>query len=220
MKYLITFFLLTCMFFQGFSQRNPDLKVGLGMPFFLGNTSGDFDYNKVSGFPNVWLEKPIPIKINRDEKVSITPGVSFMYLKEKESVYGNETVAQTSNLNHYSLNGYTKLVYNLLLQRRSEAFLYFGGVVGVHITARTIGTKITYSNSISGGEVEENIKRSGRDFYNSIYFGPVLGFQPDMKITNKFVPSIELSFYPNFVTRLNNEKANAIQLTLLLGINQ
>lgn len=219
MKHLIAILFLVLLTFSGYSQRNPDIKVGLGMPYVIGNTSGEYDFNKVNGFPNIWLEKPIAILINRDEKVSITPGASFMFLKEKEEVTGNEQVAQSNDLKHFSFNGYTKVVYNLLLQRRSEAFLYFGGVVGAHITARTIGTKITYSNSYPDGKVEENIKRSGRDFFNPIYYGAVLGFQPNAKVTNKYVPSFELSYLPNFVTRLNGEQGNAVQFTVLLGIN-
>ncbi|NOR74326.1 MAG: hypothetical protein GQ525_04125, partial [Draconibacterium sp.] len=46
-----------------------------------------------------------------------------------------------------------------------------------------------------------------------------LGFQPDVKVTNMIVPSFELTFFPGFVTKVNDNKANAIQISVLLGIH-
>ncbi len=218
MKILVAVILLSLLFFQGFSQRNPDIKVGLGMPFLLGNTTGT-EANKVSGFPNICLEKPIPILIDRDEKISFTPGASFFYFKEKEES-GVASAGHSSKLNHTSLNVYSKLFYNLMIQRRSEAFIYFGGIFGGHIVTQSKGIKTINSTSIENEGFTENINPSGRDFFNIVYYGAIIGFQPDMKITNKYGPSFELSYYPNFATRLNNEKANIIQLTILLGINK
>jgi len=217
MKNLLTVIALTLLCFQGYSQRNPDMKIGIGMPFFLGNKSGETEISKLNAFPTVSLEKPIPIHVQGDEKISFTPGASFFVFREKEEL-GSEVAGKNNKLTHFSFNAYTKLVYNLMIQRRSEAFVYFGGVAGFHITTRTIGTEYIYSAG-AGYDEENNIKRSGRDFYNNLYYGAVLGFQPNLKVTNKYVPSFELSFYPNFVTRLNEEKANAIQFTVLLGIN-
>ena len=214
MKHLFAIFLLTVFSLQSFSQRTSDLKLGIGLPVFLGNTSGATETSEVSAFPTLSVEKPIPIEIQRDEKISINPGIAFFYFKENE-ILSNRT---TTELNHLSANGYVKFLYQQKIQRRSEAFIYFGGITGVHVYSKTDGEKIIYSQNEEVDEFREDINQNGKDFFNTIYYGAVAGFQPNLKITNKFVPSFELAYYPNFVTKRRGN-ASAVQLTVLLGIN-
>ena len=218
MKYLFAIIILTIFTFQSYGQKTSKLKVGLGLPVFLGNEDSGTELNKVSAFPTISVEKPIPVKIKRDEKISFNPGVAFFYFKEKEE-WGNEDAGGSKNLNNFSFNGYLKAFYKQPIQKRSDAFIYFGGIAGVHIFTQTTGIDKAHSINTEHGNFENDVKQSGKDFFNTIYYGPILGFQPDAKITNRIVPSFELSFFPGFVSRLTGEKASAVQITVLLGIN-
>ncbi len=218
MKHLFAIIILTIFTFQSFGQKTSIVKVGLGLPVFLGNEESGTELNKVSAFPTVSVEKPISVKIHREEKISFNPGVAFFYFKEKEE-WGNEDVGGSKNLNNFSFNGYLKLFYKQTIQKRSDAFIYFGGIAGVHIFTQTTGTEKGHSINTEHGNFENDVKQSGKDFFNSIYYGPILGFQPDAKITNRIVPSFELTFLPGFVSILTGEKASAVQVTVLLGIN-
>lgn len=217
MRYLVAIFILTIFTVQSFGQKTSKLKVGIGLPVFLGNEDGEDGMSKVSAFPTFSVERPIPVKIHREEKISFNPGVAFFYFKEKEE-WGNEDVGGSKNLNQFSFNGYLKLFYRQTIQKRSDAFIYFGGIAGVHIYTQTTGTEKAHSINTEHGNFENDVKQSGKDFFNSIYYGPILGFQPDARVTNKFVLSFELSFFPGFVSRQTEEKASAVQISILLGI--
>ncbi len=214
MKFILTIVLIAGISFQGFGQRTSKFKTGLGYPLFLGNEDGETSTSKVGALPTFTIEKPIPIEIQRDERISINPGLAFFYFSEDEKL-----ALSTKDLNHLSVNGFVKMFYQLKVQRRSEAFIYFGAVAGAHLYSRTNGTKIIESNNEQNPHFEEDINENGKEFFNTFYYGPVLGFQPDGKITNRFAPSFELAFYPGFVTKQNHDKASAVQLSVLLGFN-
>ncbi len=217
MKYLFAIIILSSLSFQSFSQRTSDLKIGLGLPVFFGNESGAHKTSEVIAFPTFSVEKPIPIEFQRDEKISINPGVAFFYFKEND-ILSNALTLSSKELTHMSFNGYIKFLYQLPIQKRSEAFIYFGLVTGVHFYSRTTDKKIIQSQNVDNPILEEDINVSGKAFFSTIYDGVVAGFQPNAKVTNKFVPSFELAFYPNFVSKQRG-KASAVQLTVLLGIN-
>lgn len=218
MKYLFAIILLSVLTFQSFGQRTSNLKAGIGLPIFLGNISGETEISKVTSLPTFSVEKPIAIEIQRQEKICINPGVAFFYFKEKE-YFSNSLTMSTKNLNHMSFNGYVKFLYQQEIQRRSKAFIYFGAITGVHIYSSTKGEKIIESQNEQNPYFKEDVNEKGKDFFNSIYYGAVLGFQPNLKITNKLVPSFELSFYPNFITKQTGEKASAVQISVFVGIN-
>ena len=218
MKHLFAILLLTVISLQSFGQRTNDLKLGLGLPIFLGNETGLTNYSKINGLPAFSIEKPIAFKIQRDEKICLNPGLAFFYFNETEGL-GTEIANSSKDLSHLSFNGYLKLLYKQTIQRRSEAFIYIGGITGVHFYSHTSGEKTIYSQNSDNPYFEEVVDENGKDFFNTIYYGAVAGFQPNAKITNRYKASFELSFYPNFVSRQTGEKASAVQLSILLGIN-
>ncbi len=217
MKYLFAIIILISLSFQSFSQRTSDLKIGLGLPVFLGNESGATETSEVNTFPTFSVEKPIPIEFQRDEKISINPGLAFFYFKESD-VLSNTLTLSSKELKHMSGNAFVKFLYQQQIQRRSEAFIYFGPIAGVHLFSRTTGKKIIQSQNVDNPILEEDVNVSGKDFFSTIYYGLLAGFQPDAKVTNKFVPSFELAFYPNFVYKQRGT-SSAVQVTVLLGIN-
>ena len=93
-----------------------------------------------------------------------------------------------------------------------------GVIAGLHLWTRTIGERIS-NDPLYPDNTAIKINEKGDKFYNGIYFGPVVGFQPPAKFTNTIKPSFEAAFFPGIVNR-GYDKASAVQLTLLLGIRQ
>lgn len=220
MKYLLTLIILSFVSFQCFSQRNPDLKLGVGIPYAFGNVKGDqiVSVNKthtITGFPTLSVEKPIGFGIPREQKFSINPGLSYFFFKDKET---NDEYDQ--KLNHHSVNIYSKWLYQMKLQRRSEAFLYFGAVTGIHIFTKTKGTTSNNTNVPNSPTNSFPVNTNGINFYDIFYYGAVVGFQPNAKVTQMLKPSFEIKFYPGLVTRNtigNSSKQSTIELTVLIG---
>jgi hypothetical protein len=220
MKYLFALIILSFVSFQCFSQRTSDLKFGIGLPYAFGNENSNeiVSVNKthtITGFPTLSIEKPIGFGIPREQKYSINPGLSYFFFKEKET---NDEYYQ--ELNHHSVNIYSKWLYQMKLQRRSEAFLYFGAVTGIHIFTKTKGTTSNNTSNPNDPTNSFDENKSGIDFYDIFYYGAVVGFQPNAKVTQMLKPSFEIKFYPGLVTRntiSNSSKQSTIELTVLIG---
>lgn len=218
MKHIYALVILCLITIHSYSQRTPDFKAGVGMPYIFGNVDEEQNLHKIQGFPILSLEKPFAFGKFKYEKLSINPGVSYFFFKENEES-GTEVVGRDHKLNHHSLNGYVKWLYQHKLHRRSEAFLYAGLQTGLHIYTKTTGTKI--SNGLNEEEpyLELEVNESGQDFYDLFYYGAVIGFQPNAKVTNFIKPSFELKFYPGMVIRKGG-KESVIEFSVLLGFHQ
>lgn len=220
MKYLFAIILLSFVSLQCYSQRVSDLKFGIGLPYAFGNGSSDqiasvSNTHTITGFPALSIEKPIGFGIPREKKFSINPGLSYFFFKEKE-IIDRELVDVDNNLNHHSVNIYSKWLYQMKFQRRSEAFLYFGAATGIHVFTKTKGTRISSGQNVEEPILEIEVDDSGINFYDIFYYGAVVGFQPNAKITQMLKPSFELKFYPGLVTR-KTDKQSTIELTVLIG---
>jgi hypothetical protein len=219
MKYLFAIIILSFVSFQCFSQRTSDLKGGIGYPYAFGNVNEDQNIHTINGFPSISIEKPIGFGRPKQQEWSINPGVSYYFFKETEDK-GTETVGLYNKLNHHSLNVYVKWLYRKKLQRRSESFIYLGPITAFHIFTKTTGTNSFWGSSTPdhpNGEIEVN--DSGINFYDLFYYGAVVGFQPNARVTQMFKPSFELKFFPGLVTR-KTDKQSTIEFTLLLGYRQ
>jgi hypothetical protein len=217
MKNLITIFMLCFLAFQCYAQSNPDLKAGIGLPYVFGNENSEQNLHTITGFPSLSVEKPIGFGGHRKKKFSINPGLAYFFFKEKE-VRGNDVVGLDNQLNHHSVNAYAKWLYQLKLDRKSQAFLYFGAVTALNIFTKTKGDKIAYSDS-EVEPIEIDINDSGQNFFDLFYYGVVAGFQPNAKITKMIKPSFEVKFYPGLVIR-KDEKQSTVEITVLLGYHQ
>jgi hypothetical protein len=71
--------------------------------------------------------------------------------------------------------------------------------------------------------VEVEVNENGKDFFDMVYYGAVVGFQPNARKYNYIKPSFELAFYPGFITKTleevtNNKKdISTIQFSVFLG---
>lgn len=211
------------IFAQGSSPRIPDLKVGIGLPYVIGQSSREIqsvnDNHKIFGMPTLCIEKPFPLEYKRRNSFSVNPGLAY-YMFLEEEVIGNTVVGKDINLNHHSLSGYVKAIAQAAIgTRRNEGIAYLGAVAGYHFITKTMGNKTIYSNNPDNPVDKFTVNEPGREFFNGLYYGALIGFQPKQKITNMIKPSIEVVFYPGMVQQ-KDDNASAIQLTVLLGFRQ
>ncbi len=234
MKSILTLAILALFNFSVipcFSQKkikSPDLKIGISYPYVLGNKSVSGsnvnETNKINGFPSVSVEKPFPIEHKRKNKFSINPGIAYYFFKENE-VWGNTTVGRDYQLNHHSVNAYSKFLYQAKFQGRSTGFVYLGGILGFHLLTRTTGEKISYGLNPNNPIINVDINESGKDFYGMAYYGAVVGMQPNSKITNVIKPSFEAKFFPGLINRsvIKNgtstfEDEMVVEISVFLGL--
>lgn len=233
MKYISTVIIaiiLSLLTFDSFAQlkiKSPDLKIGIGYPYVLGNIdeTGDQDSyyapNSIVGMPTLSVEKPIPIEHKRENKFSINPGISYYFFKEHQK-WGNLAIGKDNKLNHHSVSVYSKFLIQKKFYGRNNGFAYAGAIGGFQLLTKSIGTKINYGMVPDKPTVEYPVNESGADFYGSFYYGIVVGMQPKSKITNVIKPSFEAMFFPGLVKRekrldkLSNEMV--AQVTIFLGL--
>jgi hypothetical protein len=206
-----------------FGQISPALKAGIGYPYILDkDESIGTDFHTISSFPKIAVEKPFPIEIRRENRLSINPGLAYYIFKENE-VNGNKTKGKEYKVNHQSINGYIKLLYQAKLAGKTEAFVYFGGIGGFHFITKTKGDKTTYGLNQEMPLVVVEVNENGKDFFDMVYYGAVIGFQPNARKYNFIKPSFELAFYPGFITKtlveVDNTKkdVSTIQFSVFLG---
>ncbi len=229
MKPLFIIFTLLLVTICSFAQISPSLKTGLGYPYVLNNEESiGSDFHTITGYPTVLIEKPFPIEIRLKKRMSINPGVAYYFFKEGEVRVREDTIngndfKKDFKLNHHSIDGYVKILYQTLVQRNRETFVYFGGIAGIHVYTKTKGNKTTYWLNNHTPIVDIDVNQNGKEFFDLFYYGAVAGFQPHAKKTNFIKPSFEISYYPGFGSTANEtiqityKNVNTLQLTVLLG---
>lgn len=223
MKFIYAVIVLCFLTIESIAQISPALKAGIGyVHVFDIDESKSPDVHPITGYPTLSVEKPFPIEIRLKKRLSINPGLAYNFFKEKE-IKGDQTKGKDFRLNHQSINGYVKLLYQTRIAGASEAFVYAGGIGGMHFITKTKGTKITYGLNIETPLIEVDVNENGIDFFEMFYYGAVAGFQPNARRHNYIKPSFEISYYPGFVTKTNEtlpitySNLNTIQFSLFLG---
>jgi hypothetical protein len=228
------FILISLLVFAitSYGQISPALKAGIGYSYVLDeDKSISPDYHTINGYPTFSVEKPFPVEIRLKKRLSINPGLAYHYFKE-EKVNGDKDEGQDFSLSHQTINGYVKLLYQAKLAGKTEAFVWAGGIGGMHFISKTKGTKITYGLNQETPVVEVDVNENGKDFFEMFYYGVVAGFQPNARKYNFIKPSFEIAYYPGFVSKPdsklitnNNEEIaqityngiGTIQFTVFLG---
>ncbi|KAF0237931.1 MAG: hypothetical protein FD181_1516 [Prolixibacteraceae bacterium] len=220
------FILIMLMVFSAtsFGQISPAVKFSVGYPYVLDeDDSKSPDFHTVStNIPTFSLEKPFPIKIRLRNRMSINPGVAWHFFREHE-VKGNQTDGKDFKLNHYSLNGYVKVLYQAKFRGKTEAFVYGGGVGGINFITKTKGTKYVYGLSTEIPEYNNPIYENASDFFEMFYYGALIGFQPNARKYNFVKPSFEVAFFPQFISKPNEvvpityKDINVVQFSVFLG---
>ncbi len=204
MKSLIVIVFLLTFAFSGFGQISPAIKAGVGyMYVFDEDQSKSPDYHSIIGYPTFSIEKPFPVEIMLKKRMSINPGLAYYYFKEDKLKHNEDLteVVKDFNLNHQSVNGYVKVLYQAKLPGKTEAFVYGGGVGGINYYTKTKGTKTIYGLNDEIPEYDNHVNEKGSDFLGLFYYGVLAGFQPNARKYNFIKPSFEIAFYPGFISK-------------------
>ncbi len=221
-----TFTLLTVVFLtvSGLAQISPGLKAGVGYSHVLDKNEAVFpNYHTLTGYPTLSVEKPLPIEIRLKNRLSINPGIAYNMFNEK-NLKGDTVNGHNFRLNHYSVNGFVKILFQAKFRGLTEAFVYGGGIGGINLITKSMGTKYVYGLNKEIPMFDNPINENARDFFEMFYYGAMIGFQPHARKYNIIKPSFELAYYPAFISK-SIESAqqdfrdiNTIQFTILLGI--
>lgn len=221
---LVTLTILMVLFsLIGSGQISPQLKTGIGYVYVLDeDMSTSPDYHTVIGYPTFAVEKPFPIEIRLKKRMSINPGIAYYFFKE-DKVKGDTEEGKDFKLNHQSVNGFVKVLYQAKFAGKTEAFVYAGGIGGINFFTKTKGTKSIYGLNVEIPEYDNRVNENGSDFFELFYYGVLAGFQPNARKYNFIKPSFEIAYYPGFVSKANETSPityndiNTIQITVLLG---
>jgi hypothetical protein len=223
MKFIYAVIVLFFVIAQCFAQISPDLKTGFGYSSVLDeDESVSPDYHTITGYPTFSVEKPFPIEIRLKKRLSINPGLAYHFFKE-EKVIGDTENGKNFNLNQHSVSGFVKVLYQAKLRGKTEAFIYGGGIGGIHLMTKTKGTKYVYGLNVEIPEYDNPINENASDFFGMFYYGAILGFQPNARKYNFIKPSFEISYLPKFISKpketipISYADINMIQFTLFLG---
>jgi len=163
-----------------------------------------------------------PSKFKLKKRLSINPGLAYYFFKE-DKIRGDIENGEDFKLNHQSVNGYAKVLYQTKFGGKTEAFIYGGGIIGVNFFTKTKGNKTVYGLNEEIPEYTDHVNQNGRDFFELFYYGALIGFQPNARRYNYVKPSFEFAFYPGFVSKPNEtvpitySNINTIQFTVFLG---
>lgn len=223
MKFITGLILLLALSFTGLGQISPELKTGIGYSYVLDkDESISPDYHTITGYPTFSVEKPFPIEIRLKKRLSINPGLAYYFFKE-EKLKGDTEEGKDFKLNHQSVNGYVKVLYQAKFAGKTEAFIYGGGIAGINIFTKTKGTKTVYGLNNEIPVYTDHVNQNGKEFFELFYYGALIGFQPNARRYNFIKPSFEFAYYPGFVSKpketlpISYTDISTIQFTVFLG---
>lgn len=176
------------------AQEIPKLNAGIDFLLFNGeieNSSGTFNYSSKVGF---FLEKPF--QSNASKRIFFNPGLSFKAINQDYSG-GGLGAGSTSELNHYSISGYLKIIYKTDFINKKHTGLYFGVFGGTPFYTWVKGSTSSYSTLYPEANWEKpNYKEHPSQLFEKMYFGLLTGIG---FANNAFIkPSLEVRFLPIF----------------------
>ena len=110
MKKILLLSLTVLLLLPVFAQRGPKvpgLKVGLGLPYVFGEAeeiASVTGHHKITGYPTLAVEKPIPIEVNRRNRICINPGAAYHLFHEDIKQYGVRPATGGTNLSNPDKN--------------------------------------------------------------------------------------------------------------------
>lgn len=169
-----------------FAQELSDINVGIGITDII-NTETNTASSNVGGY-GFMVEKPIKIIGKKSNLLSFHPGINYTEINENSA---------TSGLGHHneykilasSASIYSKFLINSKIKTKNEITFYTGAIIG------------TYFWSQIDNKENSNIKyyKNGKSFFHSGFWGLLVGIRSNLSETVKFMPAIEISYYPNYV---------------------
>jgi hypothetical protein len=184
-----------------FAQKLPDVNVVIGMTSVI-DTKSSTARSRVGGY-SFAVEKPLKIFVRKNNLLSVHPGILYAEINEDFSTsglgryYDYEIIASSTSI-------YSKILINSKI--KSNVTLYTGASIGAyfwsHISNKNNSSKKYYDN--------------GKSFFSSGFWGLLFGIRTNLSESVKFMPAVEISYYPNYVDS-NIGTKNAINVSLLFG---
>lgn len=205
MKTLQTIFFFLILSVHLYSQEKTIVSGGIGFPIIIDPYSFPALSYKISGI-NLSIEKPLNFFQDKPIFCSVRPGVDFTKFYEDFSSSGMGYWYEYEKY-FWATSLYSKFLVGSTLKQENNFMIYGGTVFGVYfwsdIKELRKGRLISYEN--------------GESFFNSTYYGFLIGIQPDFPKT-LFVPKLELSYFPNYVTMIAKNR-NAVKISILVNFN-
>ena len=202
MKTFHTFLLFCFISTTIYCQEIPKVNIGIGYPFFNQNEnysySGGEVYLKRERI-NLFIETPALISFKRNPDFYISPGISFLSIREIE---GSGALGGNGGKDYKrsALSIYTKFLYQPEIPFLNHQNWNFGLITGRYLFTRSKGHHEWW---YYGGENQyygyEIIDTDSKAFFKSFYFGFITCFQVNFEKAKTIKPAIEFSFYPDFV---------------------
>ena len=195
------------------AQRRAILNTGVGYFMYTDNISQAENIYSIKGFPNLFIEKPIYIPINQKDRFLVTPGLGYTKFKERGEKGDLETLDKLT-LDHTSLKAYSKISY---LAHFNRSTMYFGINPGYHFNSETEGTiSFTSSREDAPEDFETIIENDGSGFFDSFFYGFVVGIYPGIEGPSRFEPAFEVGYYPQYINS-TERKGDLIELSLIIS---
>ena len=194
------------------AQISPFLKIGGSYPGLVYNDESiPPDYHTLKVYPSVSVEKPIPVKINLKNRLSINPGLDYYFFKQSlYDVFDDVSGIKDYRYNRHAINGYVKMLFQFKPVYNREGFIYFGGSGGIRVFTHTNGVKETYGLNDETPYITEDVKGNAKDFFNPFYYGAVAGWQPHFKKYKMVKFGFEFGYYPGFLSIYMEESEDMV----------
>lgn len=179
--------LLLC-FISLFSNAQEIQKLNVGFNFLLFKGSYENGYGTVnySSRGGAFIEKAF--QVNFLKQTFLSPGLSYKSINEKYSG-GGLGGGSASQLNHYALSGYLKIIHE------TEAGFYYGALGGANFITWARGSASSYSGLYEQANWENpNYKEDPSHLFHKMYAGILVGVQ--FTDISSIKPSLELRLLP------------------------
>ncbi len=202
MKRTVLLFAFIFAFTFSKSQNHSIFNIGVGMPFFFQS-----NFNETSGGShsisskriNAFIEKSGLFSFTETKNLYITPGAGYFLFNENGSG-GGLGGGYSESLKHQAFSIYGKFLYEPGFNSDNNFNLYLGFLTGVYLYTETTGERSWWiMQQLQNRSGTSEVNESGESFFNSIYMGFLIGFNPLGKKSSSFInPLIEFSFFPNY----------------------
>ena len=208
--------LLLC-FISLFSNAQEIQKLNVGLDFLLFKGSYENGYGTVnySSKGGAFIEKAF--QLNFLKQTFLSPGLSYKSINEKFSG-GGLGGGSASNLNHYAMSGYLKIIHKTEILKLKSAAFYYGAFGGAHFITWARGSASSYSLLYEQANWENpDYKEDPSHLFNKMYFGILTGVQ---FTNNSFIkPSLELRLLPLY-GEYKEHVVSPFELVLNLGFGE
>ena len=207
-KFTLIFTLLVAL--SASAQKHSVFNFGIGLPItFPEKTNSCSSISEISS-KRLYLsiEKPYYLKTGENNAFSIRPGLGYFYLNE---IYESSPCALGGYYEHQynrtSFNIFTKFRYDPVFKKEKFNNYYFGAVAGMNYITKTKGQYFSRFYHSTPSEYSGKVNESGKDFFNTFFYGFFAGFYPRMEKSTRIRPGFEISVYPKFYTLRDKQKS-------------